>query len=110
MLDVYLFQKMKTLDSQSSDMADSQKGIAGTVKDVKTRSGQILVECSKKVHVDNLMHANTLAGVPMKAFLHPYLNSSKGIIRSRELQDMDELEKASELEQQGVTSVKRITK
>lgn len=85
-------------------------GIAGTVKDVKKlRSGQILVECSKKAHADNLLRANTLAGVPIKATFHPYLNSSRGIIRTRELQDMDESEITTELTQEGVTSVKRIS-
>lgn len=69
-----------------------------------SKSGQILAECSKFM---NLMHL--MAGVPMKVSLHPYLNSIKGIIRTRELQDMEETEIASELTQQGVTSVKRIT-
>lgn len=44
-----------------------QKGIsrvAGMMKDVKKlRSGQILVECSKKVQAENLLRAITLAGV-----------------------------------------------
>lgn len=85
-------------------------GIAGTVKDVKKlRSGQILVECLKKTQAENLIRANMLANVPMKTLYHPSLNSSKGVIRTRELQDMDEAEIQMELMQQGVIHVKRIT-
>lgn len=50
----------------------------------KLGSGQILVECSKKSHVENIMRANMLANVPIKAFYHPSLNSSKGVICTRE--------------------------
>lgn len=84
-------------------------GTAGAVSDVrKLSSGQGLVERSRKVHTDNLMHAGTLAGFPMKANFQPYLNNSKGIIRTRKLQDTDEAEIASEISLQGVISVNRI--
>ena len=78
-------------------------GIAGVVKDVKKlRSGDILVECAKKAHAENLLRATALAGVGMKASPHWSLNSSKGVIRTRDLGDMDEEEIASELRDQGV--------
>lgn len=42
-------------------------GIAGTVKEVKKlRSGQILVECSKKANAESLLHASMLPGVQIK--------------------------------------------
>ena len=54
-------------------------GIAGTVKDVKKlRSGQLLVECAKRAHAENLLKAKTLAGISMKASRHRTLNSSRG--------------------------------
>lgn len=85
-------------------------GIAGAVKDIKKlRSGQILVECSKKAHADNLLSCNALAGISVRTFPHPHLNSCKGVIRTRDLHDMEEAEIASELKEQGVTHVKRIT-
>ena len=85
-------------------------GIAGVVKDVKKlRSGDILVECAKKAHAENLLRATALVGVGMKASPHRSLNSSKGVIRTRDLGDMDEEEIASELRDQGVLSVRRIT-
>lgn len=84
-------------------------GIAGTVKDIKKlRSGQILVECARKANSENLLQATTLAGITMKAFPHSTLNNSKGVIRTRELQDMDESEIALELKPIGVIDVKRI--
>lgn len=85
-------------------------GIAGTVKDVKKiRSGQILIECSKKSHADNLLHCNSLGGVPVRALPHPHLNSCKGVICTRDLHDMEEDDIVTELKDQGVTHVKRIT-
>jgi len=86
------------------------QGIAGAVKDVKKlRSGHILVECGKKSHADNLLRATTLAGVGIKASPHRTLNSSKGVIRTRDLSDVDEDEICRELRPQGVLNVKRIT-
>lgn len=41
----------------------------------------------------------------MKAFIHPSLNNSKGVIRTRELQDVDEAEITSELKQLGVNDL-----
>ncbi len=65
-------------------------GITGTVKDVKKlRSSQILVECSRKFQAENLLHTTTLANMAMKAFYHPSLNNSRGVIRTRELENME---------------------
>ena len=86
------------------------EGIAGTVKDVKQlRSGSILVECAKKAHAVNLQSATTLAGIPITASPHRTLNTSKGVIRTKALDDIDEEEIAQELKSQSVQSVKRIT-
>lgn len=114
------WQRFILLESLQSDMPLSKlspfaiqkgiSGIAGTVKDCKKlRSGQILVECSKKVQAENLLRANMLAGVAMKTFHHPTLNHSKGVIRTRELEDMEETEITTELMTQDVIHVKRIT-
>jgi len=67
------------------------------------------VECARKANSENLLRATNLAGVTMKAFCHPSLNNSKGVIRTRELQDMDEADIASELNHLGVIDVKRIS-
>lgn len=88
----------------------SISGIAGTVKDVeKLSSGQILVKCSKEIQAENLLRANVLAGVAMKTIHHPSLNHSKGLIRTRALEDMEEIDITAELMAQDVVNVKRIT-
>ena len=85
-------------------------GIAGAVNDIKKlRSGQILVECARKAHADNLLRATSLANVGITASPHRTLNSSKGVIRARDLKDVDEEEITEELSPQGVTHVKRIS-
>lgn len=45
----------------------------------------------------------------MKAFIHPSLNNNKGVVRTRELQGMDEAEIASELKQAGGQMIKAWT-
>ena len=68
------------------------QGIAGTVKEVKwLRSGDTLVTCLKKAQADNLLRATTLANVSTKASPHRSLNSSKGVIRARELRYTDRM-------------------
>ena len=85
-------------------------GIAGTEKDVrKLRSGQLLVECAMMAHAENLLKAKTLAGVSIKASRHRTLNSSKGAIRTRSLEDTPEDEILAELREQGVSDVRRLT-
>ena len=85
------------------------QGIAGTVKEVKRlRSGDILVTCLKKAQADNLLRATTLANVGIKASPHRSLNSSKGVIRARELRYTDEDEIKQELRPQGVVNVRRM--
>ncbi|MES9881570.1 MAG: hypothetical protein ABW185_11875 [Sedimenticola sp.] len=73
------------------------------------RSGQLLVECDKKAHSDNLLRSKILAHRPIKVTPHKTLNYSKGIIRSRDLLDCSENEILSNLSDQGVTDVRRIS-
>ena len=88
------------------------QGVAGTLKNVtKLRSGFLLLECNKKQQSLNLLNLKTFAGVAVKVTPHRFLNSSKGIVRDRSkiLADMTEEELVSELEEQGVTNVKRFS-
>lgn len=50
-----------------------------------------------------------LAGIAMKTFHHPYLNYSQGVIRTRELENMEETDITTELMPQDVIHVKIIT-
>ena len=88
------------------------QGSAGTVKQVKKlRSGDILVECSRKQQSINLLQLTKIDNVPVSASPHNSLNSSKGVIRDRDqdLADFGEEYICSELKSQGVTNVKRFT-
>ena len=75
--------------------------MVGLVKDVK----KLLVYCARKAHADNLLRASTLTGVAIKASPHCTLNSSKGVILSRDLDDCDEDEITQELKSQGVLNI-----
>ena len=88
------------------------QGVAGTLKNVtKLQSGFLLLECNKKQQSVNLLNLKTFAGVAVKVSPHRFLNSRKGIVRDRAkiLADMTEEELLTELEEQGVTHVKRFT-
>lgn len=82
-------------------------GIAGEPESVKKlASGDLLVQCKKTSHVDNLLKINTFAGVPCEVELHQKLNQSKGVVRSRDLEGCSEEEIQSEIE--GVVHARRM--
>ena len=90
-------------------MKKTISSIDGSPKTVKKlRSGQLLIECERKTHSDNLLKMSKIAGITVEVRAHPFLNSSKGIIKSRDLELCTEEEIAEELKDQGVTSVYRI--
>ena len=85
------------------------QGLAGEPKTVKKlRNGSLLVECSTESHSKNLLKSKSLCGISITVNPHTYLNSSKGVIRSRDLEGVSEEEICENLSSQGVTSVKRI--
>ena len=72
-----------------------QKGfqaIAGTLKGTKRlRDGPFLVECSRKTQAENLLKTVNFVDRPVHVSVHKTLNSSRGVIRCRELSDMSEI-------------------
>ena len=72
-----------------------QKGfqaIAGTLKSTKRlRGGSFLVECSRKTQAENLLKTIHFVDRPVHVSVHKTLNSSRGVIRCRELSDMTEI-------------------
>ena len=89
------------MESSSDDLLLSklspfavQKGfqaVAGTLKSIKRlRDGSFLVECARKSRVS----------------IRKALNSSRGVIRCRELSGMTETEIETELQEQGVVESK----
>ena len=69
-----------------------QKGfqaIAGTLKSTKRlRDGSFLVECSRKTQAENLLKTVNFVDRPVHVSVHRTLNSSRGVIKCRELSDM----------------------
>ncbi|WP_419612073.1 hypothetical protein, partial [Thiolapillus sp.] len=90
-----------------------QKGfqaIAGTLKSTKKlRDGSFLVECSRKTQAENLLKTVHFVDRPVHVSVHKTLNSSRGVIRCRDLSDMSETEIRDELQTQGVVEVHRVT-
>ncbi|XP_041368572.1 uncharacterized protein LOC121382919 [Gigantopelta aegis] len=84
-------------------------GLAGEPKNVKKmKNGSLLVECSTWTHSRCLLKLTVLCNVPVKVSPHSSLNSSKGVIRSKDLEGVSEDEITENLSPQGVTSVRRI--
>ena len=90
-----------------------QKGfqaVAGTLKSIKRlRDGSFLVECGKRAQAQNLLRTNRFIDRPVRVSIHKTLNSSRGVIRCRDLADMTEVEIRDELKDQGVVGVNRVT-
>ena len=83
--------------------------ISGRLRSIeRLRNGTFLVECDTKKQSDLLLKSQKLVDRPMKVSIHPTLNSSRGVIRCRELAGMSETDIRDELSEQGVILVKRI--
>ena len=86
-----------------------QKGfqaVAGTLKSIKRlRDGSFLVECGKRAQAQILLRTNRFNDKLVKVSVLKTLNSSRGVIRCRDLADMTEVEIRDELKDQGVAGV-----
>ena len=78
-----------------------------TVK--KTRNHNLLVEVDSWKQAENIFKIKTFLTTKCGAYPHEKLNTSKGVIRSRELALATEDKIASALGKQGVTNIKRIS-
>ena len=67
------------------------------------------MECSRKAQAENLLKTIHFVDRPAHVSVHKTLNSSRGVIRCRELSDMSETEIRDELKTQGVVEVHRVT-
>ena len=62
----------------------------GTPKSVKSlKNGSLLVEISTKQQYLNLLKQDVFFKVPVKIYAHPFLISSKGVIRCRDLENCE---------------------
>jgi hypothetical protein len=88
----------------------SIESIAGTPKNVtQLRSGNIIIEIEKESHAKNLLKATSFLHTPIKITPHRSLNSSKGVIRCRELRDCSEEEILDGLKEQNVIAIHKVT-
>ena len=90
-----------------------QKGfqaVAGTLKSIKrSRDGSFLVEWARKSQAVGLLKTTRFVDRPVRVSIHKALNSSSGVIRCRELSGVTEMEIRTELQEQGVVEVHRVT-
>ena len=85
------------------------EGLAGEPKRVKKlRSGSLLIECATERHSKNLLKSKLLCNISINVTPHTTLNSSKGVVRSNDLEGVSEEEICENLSSEGVLSVKRI--
>ena len=86
------------------------ESMIGTPKSVKKlKNGTLLVETTRKMQTDILLKSKKFFNLPVEVKPHKTLNSSKGIIRDRNLKGESEKNILEYLENQGVTAVKRFT-
>ncbi len=61
-------------------------GLVGKPKSIKKlKSGGLLVECERKAHAENIQKIKTFHEIPVSCLAHSSLNTSKGVIRCRDL-------------------------
>ena len=85
------------------------QGLAGEVENIKKlRSGDILITLNKEMHAILLLKTEKFINIAVKIEPHKSLNSSKGVIRCRELKDCSEEEILEEMATQHVSAVKKI--
>ena len=82
-------------------------GIPKSVKKLKNKT--LLLETNRKSQTENLLKTTTFFNLPVTVSEHNTLNSSKGIIRDRQLKGETEADILEYLKSQGVTAVKRFT-
>ncbi len=75
-----------------------------TVK--KTRNGNLLVEVDSRRQAENILKIKTFRTTKCRAYPHEKLNTSKGVIRNRELALTIKEEMLAVQGKQGVTNIK----
>jgi len=86
------------------------KAAAGNLKTVRRlQKGDILLEVSSAVQSRCINNLNNLAGCPILVTPHRSLNTSKGVIRCRELLNCNKDEILSELKSQHVKDITNIS-
>jgi hypothetical protein len=104
-----LINEEKTLASLSPFVIEkAMKGICDVVNCKKLRSGALLIEVLRPAQATNLLKQTTFAMIPVKVTPHRTMNSCKGVIRDRDLAEMDPAELVEELKSVGVIDARNI--
>ena len=77
-----------------------------TVKNL--RNGTIMIEIENKKHANFQLNMKIFHNLKIKTYPHKTLNSSKGVIRNKELSQCSREEILAELKNQGINDIKRI--
>ena len=101
--------KEKPITSLSPFVIEKQiESMIGTPKTVKKlKNGTLLIETTRKKQTEILLKCNRFFNLPVEVTPHKSLNSSKGIIRDRNLKGESDENILEYLAPQGVTAVKR---
>ena len=91
-------------------MGKTLESVAGRVEAKPMKSGDILIECSRKRQSENLRGLQSVGEWPVEITAHPTLNICKGVVRDQALAELDDSELINELKSQGVSAVRRFTK
>jgi hypothetical protein len=85
------------------------KSAVGDVKNAKKlRNGTVLVEVASKAQTASALKMHTWISTPVKVTPHRSLNTSKVVIRCREMRDCSDEEVIEALSHEGVTHIKHI--
>ena len=85
-------------------------GLSGKPKDIKQlRDGSFLVEMATRKHSEMLLKSKMLINIPIEVSAHKTLNTTKGVIRCKQLNNVPDEEIITNLASQGVIEVHRVT-
>ena len=100
-LNLNAFVLKKAIDGMANAELDNVKPM---------KSGRVFIEVETRQQCKNLLKTTKLLGyLPVKVSPHRTLNSSKFVIKCKELDKMEEDEIKKELQPQGIIAVKRIS-
>ena len=86
------------------------EGICGQPKNVRRlKNGNFILTLTSEKHRDILLNTKTILNIPVNCYLHQTANTSKGILRCRDLWDQTNEDIIEGLAGQGVIGVKRFT-
>ena len=78
------------------------EGLAGEPKsDKKLRNGPLLIECATERHFKYVLKSKLLCNISINVTPHTNLNSSKGLVLSKDLEGVSEEEICENLTSQG---------